>query len=84
MLDGITNNFYCLFSGTHFIYSSGFIFQIFIYTKEMAHFIKNVLRQLINISLLIIIRIIKRYCYDLFIMTTIIDHRNYADRISPD
>ena len=70
-----------VFPALYIINCGLFMLKIFINLKKMAHFIENMLRQVIDILVLIIRRVVKGYGYYLFIVAVAVYHCDYPDRI---
>ena len=79
-VDGVPHDGDRLCPPTDLIDGGILVFKALIYREEMPHFLKNVRRELVNIGILIIIRVVIRDGDDLFIVTTVVDHRDHTDR----
>ena len=72
------------FAVAHLVYCCFFVFKIFIHSKEMSHFIKNMLWKLANIFIHVIIRVAERNSDYLFVVSSVIYHRNNTYGICSD
>jgi hypothetical protein len=68
----------------HFIYGSGFVFKFLIDLKEVGHFVEDVLRQLFDVVIHIVVRVIKRYSNDLIVSVAVIEHTDDTDGVALD
>ena len=81
IFNGQTDYFQGVFPALYIINSGLFMLKIFINLKEVAHFIENMLWQVVYVLILVIRRVVKGYGYYLFIVAVAVYHCDYPDRI---
>ncbi|MPN33203.1 hypothetical protein SDC9_180687 [bioreactor metagenome] len=79
---GFADNLPGPFCILYFVYHSFFIFQILIDGKEVAHLREDMSRQLVDILIGAIGRIIEGNGNDLFVQLAGIQHIHYSDRVA--
>ena len=63
--------------------ATGFlVFKRLVDAEEVPHFVKNVLRQLVDALVLVVGRVAERDRDDFFVVSAVVDHRNDADGVA--
>lgn len=81
VIDGVFNDLDRVVTGADLVNRRGLILQIFINREEVAHFVKDVSRQLVDVGVHIVIGIVEGNGNDLFIIMPVIDHGDHTDGI---
>ena len=81
-VDAALNDLYRIVLAFYFIYDGLFALEGLIDCEEVRHFIENVLRKFGNVLVGIVCRVVERYCDYLIVERTVVEHRNYADRVA--
>ena len=75
--------FHSVLPALYIINGGLFMLKIFINLEKVAHFVENMLRQVVNILVLILRRVVKGNGYYLFIITVAVYHCDYPYGICP-
>ena len=59
MANCLVDNANCLVSVVDFVHHGFFVFQVFVNREEMLHFVKYVGRNLVDVCVLIVVRVLK-------------------------
>ena len=81
VIDGVFNDLDRVVTGADLIDGRGLILQILINREEVAHFVKDVSRQLVDVGVHIVVGIVEGNGNDLFIVMPVIDHGDHTDGI---
>ena len=77
-----TDDFHRGIRSLHLVNGSLLVLKRLINAEEMPHFLKNMRRQLRDIRIDVVIRVVKRNGDDLFVVSAVVDHRDNADGIA--
>lgn len=71
-----------IFAALYLVDDRALILKLLINSEEVRHFIENMLRELADIGIRIISRIVERDSDDLVIGRTVVDHGDYSDGVA--